>query len=49
VNLKTIFNGNLGLGDINIDYQTGNLSAGIYLIKISSSDGIYKIIKFIKK
>ena len=49
VNLKTIFNGNLGLGDININYQTGNLSAGIYLIKISSSDGIYKIIKFIKK
>jgi len=49
VNLKTIFNGNLGLGDININYQTGNLSAGIYLIKISSNDGIYKIIKFIKK
>jgi len=49
VNLKKIFSGNLGLGDSNINYRTGNLSSGIYIIKISSDIGIYKMIKFIKK
>ena len=49
VNLKTIFNGTLGLGHININYRTGSLSSGIYLIKISSNNGIDKIIKFIMK
>ena len=49
VNLKTIFNGTLDLGDSNINYRTGNLSSGIYLIKISSNNGIDKIIKFIKE
>ena len=49
MNLKTIFNGTLDLGDSNINYRTGNLSSGIYLIKISSNNGIDKIIKFIKE
>ena len=49
VNLKTIFSGNLGLGDININYRTDNLSSGVYIIKIISNNGINKMIKFIKR
>ena len=49
VNLKTIFSGNLGLGDININYRTDNLSSGVYIIKIISNKGINKMIKFIKR
>ena len=49
VNLKTIFNGNLDLGDSNINYHVENLSSGIYIIKISSNNGINKMIKFIKR
>ena len=49
VNLKRIFRGNLDLGDSNINYRTGSLSSGIYIIKISSNNGIDKIIKFIKE
>jgi hypothetical protein len=49
VNLKEIFRGNLDLGDSNLFYNTDNLSAGVYLIKISSDNGINKIMKFIKR
>jgi hypothetical protein len=49
VNLKKIFRGTLDLGDSNIYHSTENLSSGVYLIKISSDNGINKIIKFIKR
>ena len=49
VNLKQIFRGNLELGDSNINYRTDNLSSGIYLVKITSDNGINKMIKFIKR
>ena len=49
VNLKEIFRGNLDLGDSNLFYNTDNLSSGVYLIKISSDNGINKIMKFIKR
>ena len=49
VNLKEIFRGNLDLGDSNINYHTENLSSGVYIIKISSNNGINKMIKFIKR
>jgi hypothetical protein len=47
--LKKIFRGTLDLGDSNIYHSTENLSSGVYLIKISSDNGINKIIKFIKR
>ena len=49
VNLKEIFRGNLDLGDSNLFYNTENLSSGVYIIKISSNNGINKMIKFIKR
>ena len=49
VNLKRIFRGNLDLGDSNLFYNTDNLSSGVYLIKISSDNGINRIMKFIKR
>jgi len=49
VYLDTIFNGNLDLGDRNINYFIDNFSSGIYIIKIKTTNGFSKNIKFIKK
>ena len=49
VNLKTVFNGNLGLGDSNINYSIDYVSSGIYIIRITADNGLIKNIKFIKK
>jgi hypothetical protein len=49
VNIKTVFNGNLGLGDSNINYSIGYLSSGMYIIRITADNGLIKNIKFIKK